>query len=57
MQSSRGLLVAYPSKYLFKIAQTLTQNAKWAKKDDCLVCFLNFLEVSVKQQFLLGSKF
>ena len=38
----------YYTKYLFEIIQTLTQNAKLAKKDFCFICFLNFLEMNVK---------
>ena len=47
----------YLTKYFFEITQTLTQNAKLAKKDVCLVYFLNSFEMNVKQQLLLGSKF
>ena len=47
----------YLTKYLSKIPQTLTQNAKWAKEDICLVFFLNLLKINVKQRLLLGSKF
>ena len=47
----------YLTKYLFEITQTLTQNAKWAKKDDFLVCFLNFFQINVEQLLLLLSKF
>ena len=33
---------------MFKITQTLTQNANWDKEDICLVCVLNLLEMNVK---------
>ena len=57
MQSSQVFLLPYLTKYLFEITQTLTQKAKCTKKDVCLVCFLNFFDMNVKQQLLLGSKF
>ena len=45
-QSSGCLLAAISHE----ITQSLTQNTKWAKKDVCLVCFLNLFEMNVKQQ-------
>ena len=56
-QSSRGLLVAVSHEIFVRNHLNFDKNAKWAKKDVCLVCFFNFFETIVKQQLLQGSKF